>query len=62
MVLDTGKVSVAIAVTGGRSRSTTPISDNVPHLLKIVEFDSPKALLDQRDSKFYGLASEAGLA
>jgi len=29
---------------------------------KVVEFDSPKVLLDKKDSKFYGLALEAGLA
>ena len=30
--------------------------------LKVVEFDSPTTLLDKKDSKFYGLALEAGLA
>jgi len=29
---------------------------------KVVEFDSPQVLLDRKDSQFYGLALEAGLA
>jgi len=41
---------------------STPISDAPPSFLKVVEFDSPKVLLGQKDSKFYGLALEAGLA
>ena len=31
------------------------------HFLKVVEFDTPKVLLDKKDSKFYGAALEAGL-
>jgi hypothetical protein len=30
--------------------------------LQVVEFDSPKVLLDKKDSQFYSLALEAGLA
>jgi len=56
-----GKLT-ACQPTGRRFHSATPISDDAPHPSQVVEFDSPKALLDKKDSKFYGLALEAGLA